>query len=69
LDSREWGGDKAFVRRERERRKEGDQMESVEEGSSDLGEPDRFLSCLGGWFISLSIGSECIVWMNCGLRI
>ena len=44
-------------------------METAEEGASDQGELDRFLSCLSGWFISLLIGSEFIIWMYCGLRI
>jgi len=33
-------------------------MESTEKDGSDLGELDRLLSCLGGQFISLPIGSE-----------
>lgn len=41
------------------RRKEGDQNGVC--GGGRFSELDRFLSCLGGGFISLSTGSEFIV--------
>lgn len=41
-------------------------MESTEENGSDLGELDFILS--SGQFISLSIVSEFILWMNYGLK-
>jgi len=62
------GQGQSFCKAE-ERRKEGIKMESTKEDGSELGELDRILSCLGGWLISLSIGSEFIEWVVCGLRI